>query len=151
MVLLREGYYFFLRGARRHTTHTHNTAITCRIKKLQIEEGKKYNIQNVSIENLVPGVDTKDVLEQLPLKNGMTYSVNKVEEAIDKLTDIILLQGYPFIVVVPEVQRVENKSLINVNLRVNEAEKIYHDFNALVPCPRISTTCNTFKYVVLTI
>jgi len=90
-----------------------------------IEEGKKYNIQNVSIENLVQGVDTKDVLEQLPLKNGMTYSVNKVEEAIDELTDIILLQGYPFIVVVPEVQRVENKSLINVNLRVNEAEKIY--------------------------
>ena len=90
-----------------------------------IIEGKKYNINNVFVENLVEGVITKDLLKELSVQPGKTYSANQIEDSINKLTDIIIEQGYPFINVVPEVQRVENKNLINVNFKINNSDKVY--------------------------
>jgi len=90
-----------------------------------ITEGKKYNINNVVIENLVDGVITKNLLKELSVQPGKTYSANQIEESINELTDIIIEQGYPFINVVPEVQRVENENLININFKIYSSDKVY--------------------------
>ena len=90
-----------------------------------ITEGRKYNINNVVIENLVDGVITKDLLKELSVQPGKTYSANQIEESINVLTDIIIAQGYPFINIVPEVQRVKNENFINVNFKVYSSDKVY--------------------------
>ena len=90
-----------------------------------IIEGGQYTIKNVIFENLVDGVSVENIMGKLPLETGEIYSANDVETAVEIVTDDIILQGYPFIEIFPEVERVDDDSQININLRINPSEKKY--------------------------
>ena len=90
-----------------------------------IIEGGQYTIKNVIFENLVDGVSVENIMDKLSLESGKIYSANDVETAVEIVTDDIILQGYPFIEIFPEVERVDDDSQININLRINPSEKKY--------------------------
>lgn len=90
-----------------------------------IDEGIRYEIDQVNINNSLEGFDEKTVVDIPSLETGDWYNADEVDNSIEDLIDSIGFQGFPFVRVTPTIDRdVENRK-INLTFNVEEGPRIF--------------------------
>lgn len=90
-----------------------------------IEEGAKYNLGDIKIQNNIADVDTEVIKKLVTLKSGALFNMSALEALGQKMSDELGNMGYPQMVVVPNLQKDPVKKLVNVTFIVNKSPKIF--------------------------
>ncbi len=94
------------------------------VVKFIVNEGKRYSIHNVTVNDTFTAVDKDEILEQIDQSDGDYYNrvdIRKNEE------DIVLLlsdKGYPFVDVQGSVKRIDDNT-IDLTYNITETEPAY--------------------------
>ena len=90
-----------------------------------IIEGKQYKFGDILILTGITDINLEDIKDDMRIEKGDTYSSNKIEESIKFIIKNVTQQGFPFVDVIPEVERIKDTDEISLTFRINAAEKIY--------------------------
>ncbi len=91
----------------------------------QISEGAQYTVGSISIENPHKSLSTKAILSEIPYKSGDTFNQEDIEASIDTLNDYYATQGYPFVQITPEFNKLEKNSTIDVTYKITPSKKVF--------------------------
>jgi len=92
-----------------------------------VEEGDRYDIGSVKVVSKLPNVDGKLLQEEVTIEIGDHYSIDRVDETVDVLTDTIGNSGVAFYDVVPKVTRRVDEKLVDVVFNIGDGKRVYID------------------------
>ena len=90
-----------------------------------LEEGSRYRVGDVSVKTKIRKLEDLDIEDDIATKSGDWYDAKKVEETITAITEASGSLGYAFVNVRPEVERLPDKKLVNINYVVDEREQVF--------------------------
>ncbi len=90
-----------------------------------IEEGLPYEVGSVEIRLLDGNVSLEGAEEELKVKSGKTFNVEKMRKDLQKLQDIVGSQGYAFAKVYPDIQKDKEKQIANIVYAIRPGKKVY--------------------------
>jgi len=90
-----------------------------------LEEGNRYRIGKISVENNVPELQEEWVRGLIDLKEGGWYNAEAVEDTVVTLTTEIGNRQYAFVDVRPRVERRRGASEIDLVFVLNESAKTF--------------------------
>ena len=94
---------------------------------ITVEEGERYEIGSIAVDSKIQGVDINLLQETLRLSVGDHYDIEKIDETVDDLTDIVGRTGVAFLNVSPIVRRRDNGKIIDVVFEIDYGDKLYVD------------------------
>ncbi|MBQ2885279.1 MAG: outer membrane protein assembly factor BamA [Alphaproteobacteria bacterium] len=100
-----------------------------------IDEGKRYTINNISINSNVADVDAKDWYKYVTFNNGDWYNSDEIEKTVNALTEELSRKGFVFVEVVPNIHKDRETGKLSVVFDINENAKVFVN--------RINITGNT--------
>ena len=100
-----------------------------------IDEGKRYTVNNISINSNVPDVDAKEWYKYVTFNNGDWYNSEEIEKTVNALTEELSRKGFVFVEVVPNIHKDRETGKLSVVFDINENAKIFVN--------RINITGNT--------
>ncbi|BAF69521.1 outer membrane protein assembly factor BamA [Nitratiruptor sp. SB155-2] len=99
--------------------------------RYHITEGKPYHVQDVEIKLLEPVLnktEIEELKEELSLRKGKLFNVEKMRKDIEKIKRFVADKGYAFVRIAPDFHKDEKKHLVSLRYMVNPGEKVYiHD------------------------
>ncbi|MEC7488440.1 MAG: outer membrane protein assembly factor BamA [Pseudomonadota bacterium] len=107
-----------------------------------IEEGARYKFGKINISTRLKNIDGKKLEEGSPIKPGVWYDADKVEDYIGKLTDAVGELGYAFVDIRPKVRRDRKARTIDVSFVIKEGSRIFVDV------VKISGNVRTLDHVI---
>lgn len=90
-----------------------------------VNEGPKYKIGKVEIDNPFDDVPNDELYDVLKVSGGDTYNVDKVEETISALRGAVAEHGYAFINVEPVPTKNDDARTIDLNFKIQKTNRIY--------------------------
>ncbi len=90
-----------------------------------VNEGPKYKIGKVKIDNPFDDVPNDELYDVLKVSGGDTYNVDKVEETISALRGAVAEHGYAFINVEPVPTKNDDARTIDLNFKIQNTNRIY--------------------------
>ncbi|NPA57016.1 MAG: outer membrane protein assembly factor BamA [Epsilonproteobacteria bacterium] len=93
--------------------------------RYHIHEGEPYRVEKVEIRLLQPVVDEKELMEELRLKPGKTFNIEKMRKDIEKIRIAIADKGYAFVKIVPDFKKDPERHTVSIRYLVNPGEKVY--------------------------
>ena len=90
-----------------------------------VDEGPKYKIGKVEIDNPFDDVPNDELYDVLKVSGGDTYKVDKVEETISALRGAVAEHGYAFINVEPVPTKNDDARTIDLNFKIQKTNRIY--------------------------
>lgn len=90
-----------------------------------VDEGPKYKIGKVEIDNPFDDVPNDELYDVLRVSGGDTYNVDKVEETISALRGAVAEHGYAFINVEPVPTKNDDARTIDLNFKIQKTNRIY--------------------------
>lgn len=90
-----------------------------------IEEGPRYRLGNVKVENSLSGIDLNRVEQLLTLKSSEFFNKTLAETNANSIKELLLKNGYPEIVVNVEKIKSEKDRIIDVIFKITRAEKVF--------------------------
>ncbi|MBA8667141.1 outer membrane protein assembly factor BamA [Holosporaceae bacterium 'Namur'] len=90
-----------------------------------VHEGPAYNVRNIKIESKIPNIDIDKLYSLLEFKSGDLYSINQVENSIEKITDHLGDMGYAFVDVEDSIEKDPENKALDITFIINETYKIY--------------------------
>lgn len=90
-----------------------------------VDEGPKYKIGKVEIDNPFNDVPNDELYDVLKVSGGDTYNVDKVEETISALRGAVAEHGYAFINVEPVPTKNDDARTIDLNFKIQKTNRIY--------------------------
>lgn len=91
-----------------------------------IDEGRKYYINKISIDNKIQNIDINLVSKFINVSSGDMFNMNRLEKISDKIADYLAVLGYSQVNVYPVIDsKVEDK--IDIKIIIDNAEKVYID------------------------
>ncbi len=90
-----------------------------------VNEGPKYKIGKVEIDNPFNDVPNDELYDVLKVSGGDTYNVDKVEETISALRGAVAEHGYAFINVEPVPTKNDDARTIDLNFKIQKTNRIY--------------------------
>ena len=90
-----------------------------------VEEGPKYKIGKVGIDNPFTDVPDDVLYDALKVSNGDTYNVDKVESSISALRGAVADYGYAFVNVEPVPTKNDDAHTIDLNFTIQKTNRIY--------------------------
>lgn len=90
-----------------------------------VEEGERYKFGDIKIETTIKGFDVKRLDQEIDVKKGERYNANKIEQAIQTLTDEAGTLGFAFVEVRPQIRRDREKRLIAITFLIREGPKVF--------------------------
>ena len=100
-----------------------------------IDEGKRYTVNNISINSNVPDVDAKEWYKYITFNNGDWYNSDEIEKTVNALTEELSRKGFVFVEVVPNIHKDRETGKLSVVFDINENAKVFVN--------RINITGNT--------
>ena len=100
-----------------------------------INEGPRYRIGSVEFNSTLRGLDTSNLLREIPIAVGDWYDGDAVERADNLLTDLISARGFPFVEVQPRVTRDRDARRVDLVFEIGEGPRAFVE--------RIDITGNT--------
>ena len=91
----------------------------------KIKEGAQYKVGDISISIDESISNSKMLKENLKLKPGQVFNVEKLRRDIAKISEIVSNEGYAFTSVIPDVKQDRKKNLAYINYIVKPNEKVY--------------------------
>ena len=90
-----------------------------------VDEGPKYKIGKVKIDNPFDDVPNDELYDVLKVSGGDTYNVDKVEETISALRGAVAEHGYAFINVEPVPTKNDDARTIDLKFKIQKTNRIY--------------------------
>ncbi len=90
-----------------------------------VDEGERYKIGKVDVDISLPQLKKPDVLNVVQFSKGDWYNANKIEDSIQKITDLVGTKGYAFGEVRPRIERNREKRLIDITFDVQEGPRVF--------------------------
>ncbi len=100
-----------------------------------IDEGKRYTVNNISINSNVSDVDAKEWYKYVTFNNGDWYNSDEIEKTVNALTEELARKGFVFVEVVPNIHKDRETGKLSVVFDINENAKVFVN--------RINITGNT--------
>lgn len=89
-----------------------------------IHEGSQYQVSGMEIAgDMVP--DRETLLPLLHLKEGDTYSLEKLRDSVNDITTRVGDEGYAFATVTPEFERFPDQKRVNIRLNIEKGREVY--------------------------
>ncbi|MDQ6987207.1 MAG: outer membrane protein assembly factor BamA, partial [Mariprofundaceae bacterium] len=89
-----------------------------------IREGAQYQVASIKLQgDLVP--DRKTLMDLVELKDGDTYSLQKMRDSIDAITVRVGDEGYAFATVTPLFERHPELKKVDITLDVEKGREVY--------------------------
>jgi outer membrane protein insertion porin family len=119
---LRNGYVDFqvINSVAELTSNKDGFIIT-----ITLEEGERYEIASIGIDSKIQGADINSLQKAVKSSVGDHYNVERIDETVDDLTDMLGRAGVSFFKVSPKVMRRENDRSVDVVFEIDYAEKVY--------------------------
>ncbi len=92
-----------------------------------VEEGIKYKIGEITIDNHVEKFDPEILQKNILFKTGQIYSVEAIEKTIDKMVETMSEKSYAFANIEPILKRDRDKKTIDIEFVINETPRIFID------------------------
>lgn len=90
-----------------------------------VDEGKRFRIGELKIENPFTDVPTDDLYDALKIDKGDIYSVDLIEKSMDAMRAVIASHGYSFINVEPVPDKDDEKLTISLVFKIEKTNRIY--------------------------
>jgi len=90
-----------------------------------VDEGPKYNIGKVSVDNPFPDVPTDELERVLKVKTRDVYNIDHVEETMVALRGAVADHGYAFITVEPVPTKNDADKTIDLVFKIEKTNRIY--------------------------
>ena len=90
----------------------------------QIEEGEVYFISAVSINQLKPVVDEKEIREILKLKKGEAFNIETFRKDSQSIKTLIADKSYAFVQVIPDLKKNKEEHTVEVVFKVIPGDKV---------------------------
>ena len=100
-----------------------------------IDEGKRYTVNNISINSHVSDIDAKEWYKYVTFNNGDWYNSDEIEKTVNALTEELSRKGFVFVEVVPNIHKDRETGKLSVVFDINENAKVFVN--------RINITGNT--------
>ncbi len=94
----------------------------------QIDEGKPYRIKKVSIYQTEDVIDSKKLLQEISLKKGDIFNIQKFRQDAQKIKTKVADLSYAYVQVVPDLKKDEKTHQVEVIFKVMPGERVkIHD------------------------
>ena len=90
-----------------------------------VDEGEKYNIGKIEIDNPFSDVPDDVLYNALKTSSGDTYNVDEVESTISALRGAVADYGYAFVNVEPIPTKNDDSRTIDLNFKIQKTNRIY--------------------------
>lgn len=90
-----------------------------------LDEGVRYQVDNISISSAIKDVDTKALYEYLQIEQGDWYNAELVEKSITEITESLGRKGFAFVNVDVDMERNNQDGKINLTFNISESERIF--------------------------
>ncbi|MFZ8864477.1 MAG: outer membrane protein assembly factor BamA [Rickettsiales bacterium] len=90
-----------------------------------INEGKVFHFAEASFENQYQDFNTKDLFAFLQFKQGDKFSLEKIEESVEKILDYLSNKGYAFADIDYQIENNKENLTSKVNFTIKQNRKIY--------------------------
>jgi len=92
-----------------------------------VEEGERYDVGSVNVVSNLPNIDPNLLQKEVKIEAGDHYSIDRVDETVDLLTDTIGKSGIAFYDVLPKVTRRTNDKLVDIVFDIGDGQRVYVD------------------------
>lgn len=92
-----------------------------------LEEGPRYEINNVEIKSDIEGVDVDELYDDVEISKGEWYKQDAVEKTVSQMTDSLGKRGFAFVNVEPELNRNVAENKVDVIFNIYEGERVFID------------------------
>jgi outer membrane protein insertion porin family len=92
-----------------------------------LDEGDRYKIGKVDVDISLPQLKKEDVLGVILFSKGDWYNANKVEDSVQKITDLVGTKGYAFGEVRPRIERNKEKKTLDITFDIQEGPRVFVD------------------------
>ena len=89
--------------------------------------GKRYKIDNVTVNSQISDVQVKPLYDEVLFKKGDWYNAELVEKSVYAITDELGKKGFAFVDVVPNLQKNTRTGELDVTFDVREGDRIFVD------------------------
>lgn len=90
-----------------------------------VEEGEVYKFGEVKIESEIKDIDPEGFRGFLSMRKGETYSLEKITNSVDTLTNAAGVLGYAFVDIRPIPRRNRETRTLDITFLVREAPRVY--------------------------
>ena len=91
----------------------------------EIEEGVRYQLNDVSFVSEIANVDIGQFRDLVPLKSGEWYDVRYIEEGLVNITNELGNKGYSFVNIIPEIKTNPEEAKLDLIINIGSAQKNY--------------------------
>ncbi len=92
---------------------------------INVNEGKKYNFGEISVESTLKKMNADAVADVLPMKKGELFDRSKINKSIEELKEWAQSEGYTFIDIITNLNDNNELNQIDVKLIINEGPRVY--------------------------
>lgn len=90
-----------------------------------VDEGEKYKIGKLSIDNPFDDVPEEELRDALKTSDGATYNIDEIEASISALRGAVADHGYAFINVEPIPTKNDETHTIDLDFKIQKTNRIY--------------------------
>ena len=90
-----------------------------------IEEGPRYRLGTVEAESALRDLGADKVKQIVNLKPGTWFNAKAVEDAVTAVSEVAGALGYAFADINPAYDRVADKRIMNITIRVGDTPRVY--------------------------
>ncbi|SDF70676.1 Beta-barrel assembly machine subunit BamA [Limimonas halophila] len=95
------------------------------ILTFSVDEGPRYKIESVTIDSQIDDLTPKSLRKVLNTKEGDWYNASKVQDTVDRMTTAAGNQGFAFVDIQPNVERLPDKNRIKLTYTIEEAPRVF--------------------------
>lgn len=90
-----------------------------------IEEGTKYSLGKIGLDNKLTNIDDKEILKFIKQDEGQVFNLGKMQDMADKIAGYLASEGYPQVDVSPKITPNRETGVVEVTMVVDQADKIF--------------------------
>lgn len=90
-----------------------------------IDEGDKYNLGTVTVNNKIKDIDSAQLQKFLKFKKGAVFNLTSIENVADKMSDHLAAMGYPQADIDPDLKINRRTKEVDVVLVIDKAPKVF--------------------------
>jgi outer membrane protein insertion porin family len=90
-----------------------------------IEEGEKYNIGTIDIDNKIADLDTGLVKKLISVKAGNLFNMTQLEKIADKISEELSNKAYQQVKASPELKKNRDSRTVDVTFLIEKADKTF--------------------------
>ena len=90
-----------------------------------VDEGPLYKFGKIDFIAGLRGLEVEELRSVLSFSEGDTYNNIKIDQTIEKLTELIGTQGFAFVEIRPRVNRSRDKKTIDITFDVREGPRVF--------------------------